>query len=138
MGNSTYFLDQPTAEHIGSFVVKAEKKVDFSKHNVASGSTTDIFNIPAGAIIITAGIHTITEQATVTLTLGTADDSGNNDLLAAAVTSTDGTGRVMANQTLPMVYCPAATTLRCAVAAANATTAVVTFSVVYAIVNARS
>lgn len=137
MGNSTKFLDQPAAMHIGSYVVKAEKQVDFALENQTAGSTIDVLTVPAGAVIITAGIlnNKVNTDTALTLTLGTAGDSGNDNFCTAATLGSVGDMNQMANQTLPMIYCHTETTLRSAIAAATATTAVVTYYVVYAIVN---
>jgi hypothetical protein len=137
VANTTYFLDQPVAEHIGTHLVKAEKKVDFSKKNVVIDDTASLMTVPAGAIIITAGFHTITHEDSVTFTMGTEATTYAN-LLAATAIGADASGAIMQNQDSSMVYCPTETTIRTIVAGANATACVVTFWVIYAIVNAKS
>lgn len=133
MGNTTYFLDPIVTQTLENSVVKVQRTVDFSKLNVASGSTLDIFNVPAGAAIINAGIYAKTGEASVTATLGQDGDSGNDNLIGATDVGTTGNIATTGEAYAPVVVA-AADVIRSAIGGANATTAVLTYWIVYTVV----
>jgi len=55
MGNSTTFLTIPAAQRLGTQVVYAEREIDFTVENLASGSTMDVLKLPKGAVPLRAG-----------------------------------------------------------------------------------
>ena len=77
MGNSTTFLTIPAAQRLGTQVVYAEREIDFTVENLASGSTMDVLKLPKGAVPLRAGWITKTintnENAKIALSCPTAD-----------------------------------------------------------------
>lgn len=134
MANTTYFLTEPAMEHIESYVVKAQRTVDFSKKNVASGDTLDVFNIPAGAVILNAGVIAKTGQTGLTVTLGQDGDPGNDNLFGASDVGTAGNFATVGASWVPVYVGNSDEVLRSVVGGTNATTAVLTYYVVYAVI----
>jgi len=86
MGNSTTFLTIPAAQRLGTQVVYAEREIDFTVENLASGSTMDVLKLPKGAVPLRAGwitktVNTNDANAKIALSCPTADLA----LVAAAV-----------------------------------------------------
>lgn len=137
MGNSTTFLSFPAAQLLGQNLVYAERKVDFSVENVASGSTLDVLRLPKGAIPLMLGAIANTHQDTVTfaINVNTASITGlpatactaDNQVLATVAGADDDEGGFVTK------LLAADDTVRVSIAAANATTAVMTFFAVYAV-----
>ena len=77
MGNSTTFLTIPAAQRLGTQVVYAEREIDFTVENLASGSTMDVLKLPKGAVPLRAGWITKTvnnnTSAKIALSCPTAD-----------------------------------------------------------------
>ena len=102
MGNSTTFLTIPAAQRLGTQVVYAEREIDFTVENLASGSTMDVLKLPKGAVPLRVGWITKTVNTntgakialncpTANLTLVTAAVLGNAKAatIAALTTSAD-------------------------------------------------
>ena len=134
MANTTYFLTEPAMEHIESMVVKAERVIDFTKQNVASGSTLDVFNVPAGAVILAGGVIAATGETSVTVTLGQDGDSGNDNIFGAGDVGTTGNAVTVANTFVPVYVGSSADVLRSVVGGANATTAVLKYWIIYIVI----
>jgi len=111
MGNSTTFLTIPAAQRLGTQVVYAEREIDFTVENLASGSTMDVLKLPKGAVPLRAGWITKTVNAeanakialncpTANLTLVNAATLGNANaatiaaLTASAVLAAEDTVRI--------------------------------------------
>ena len=77
MGNSTTFLTIPAVQRLGTQVVYAEREIDFTVENLASGSTMDVLKLPKGAVPLRAGWITKTvttaTNAKITLSCPTAN-----------------------------------------------------------------
>ena len=71
MGNSTTFLTIPAAQRLGTQVVYAEREIDFTVENLASGSTMDVLKLPKGAVPLRAGwiTKTVNNAATAQIAL---------------------------------------------------------------------
>jgi hypothetical protein len=134
MGNTTKYLKTVPMEALENIVVKDEIRVSFADEAVASGGTLDLFTVPAGSYILGAGVYAIHGETSVTATMGTDGDSGNNDILAAIDVGTTGNSGVFAGQTIPPVFCPAQDVIRSAIGGANATDAILTYWIVYTVV----
>lgn len=114
MGNSTTFLTIPAAQRLGTQVVYAEREVDFTVENLASGSTMDVLRLPKGAVPLRSGVITKTVNtdntakvavtipgASLTLNaaavLGAANSVVVNALTASAVLAVEDTVRITAS-----------------------------------------
>lgn len=114
MGNSTTFLTIPAAQRLGTQVVYAEREIDFTVENLASGSTMDVLKLPKGAVPLRAGWITKTVNTdtsakialscpTASLTLVAAATLGNANaatiaaLTASAVLAAEDTVRITAS-----------------------------------------
>ena len=115
MGNSTTFLTIPAAQRLGTQVVYAEREIDFTVENLASGSTMDVLKLPKGAVPLRAGWITKTVNAnadakialscpTANLTLVSAKTLGSANaatiaaLTASAVLAAEDTVRITASE----------------------------------------
>jgi len=137
MGNSTTFLTPPAHWLLGTQLVYAEKKVDFSFESTASGNTIDVLRLPKGCIPLMIGAIANTHQDTVTYAI---------DVPTASITGLPATAHTADNQVLMTTagadddeggfvtkLLAAEDTLRVTIGAATASTAVVTFFCVYAV-----
>lgn len=114
MGNSTTFLTIPAAQRLGTQVVYAEREVDFTVENLASGSTMDVLRLPKGAVPLRGGVITkvvntdATAKVAVTIpgasltlnaaaVLGAANSVVVNALTASAVLAAEDTVRITAS-----------------------------------------
>ncbi len=114
MGNSTTFLTTPAAQRLGTQVVYAEREIDFTDENLASGSTMDVLRLPKGAVPLRSGVITKTvnadDTAKVAVTipgasltlnaaavLGAANSAVVNALTASAVLAAEDTVRIAAS-----------------------------------------
>lgn len=135
MANSTTFLTLPAHQLLGTQLVYAERKVDFSLENTVSGGTLDVLKLPKGAIPLKAGFTSNTHQDTVTYALS-APTKGITMVGATAHTA-DGEVTVVdagaASGDFTTKLLDADDTLRVTIGAATASTAVVTFFIVYAV-----
>lgn len=85
MGNSTTFLTIPAAQRLGTQVVYAEREIDFTVENLASGSTMDVLKLPKGAVPLRAGWITKTVNTNATAKIALSCPTANLTLVAAAV-----------------------------------------------------
>ena len=114
MGNSTTFLTIPAAQRLGTQVVYAEREIDFTVENLASGSTMDVLKLPKGAVPLRSGWITKTvnnnTSAKITLscptanltlvgaaTLGNANAATITALTASKVMAAEDTVRITAS-----------------------------------------
>ncbi len=140
MGNSTTFLTLPAHQLLGTQIVYAEKKVDFSLENTAAAGTLDVLRLPKGCIPLMIGAIANTHQDTVTYALNiptasitglpaTAHTADNQVIMTTAGADDDKGGFVTK-------LLAADDTLQVTIGAATASTAVVTFFCVYAVSDA--
>ena len=85
MGNSTTFLTIPAAQRLGTQVVYAEREIDFTVENLASGSTMDVLKLPKGAVPLRAGWITKTVNTDASAKIALSCPTANLALVAAAV-----------------------------------------------------
>jgi len=85
MGNSTTFLTIPAAQRLGTQVVYAEREIDFTVENLASGSTMDVLKLPKGAVPLRAGWITKTVNTDANAKIALSCPTANLTLVAAAV-----------------------------------------------------
>ena len=85
MGNSTTFLTIPAAQRLGTQVVYAEREIDFTVENLASGSTMDVLKLPKGAVPLRAGWITKTVNTNDTAKIALSCPTANLTLVSAAV-----------------------------------------------------
>lgn len=85
MGNSTTFLTIPAAQRLGTQVVYAEREIDFTVENLASGSTMDVLKLPKGAVPLRAGWITKTINTDASAKIALSCPTANLALVAAAV-----------------------------------------------------
>ncbi|HQB82813.1 MAG TPA: hypothetical protein PLR50_04910 [Candidatus Rifleibacterium sp.] len=85
MGNSTTFLTIPAAQRLGTQVVYAEREIDFTVENLASGSTMDVLKLPKGAVPLRAGWITKTVNNDASAKIALSCPTANLTLVAAAV-----------------------------------------------------
>lgn len=139
MANSTTFLTIPQAQLLGTQLVYAERKVDFSLENTAAAGTLDVLRLPKGAILMKAGFTSNTHQDTVTFALSVPTKNFNVVAATAHTADDDVTiadaGATSADDFEPKLL-DADDTLRVTVGAATASTAIVTFFAVYAVSDA--
>lgn len=135
MGNSTTFLTLPPHQLLGTQLVYAERKVDFSVENVASGSSIDVLRLPKGALLLKAGLINNTHQDTVTYALSVPTKSIT--VMGATASSADDEVEIVdagaASGDFATQMLDADDTLRVTIGAANATTAIITFFAIYAV-----
>lgn len=86
MGNSTTFLTIPAAQRLGTQVVYAEREIDFTVENLASGSTMDVLKLPKGAVPLRAGWITKTINTDTNAKIALNCPTANLDLVATAAT----------------------------------------------------
>ena len=84
MGNSTTFLTIPAAQRLGTQVVYAEREIDFTVENLASGSTMDVLKLPKGAVPLRVGWITKTVNTNTGAKIALNCPTANLDLVAAA------------------------------------------------------
>ena len=84
MGNSTTFLTIPAAQRLGTQVVYAEREIDFTVENLASGSTMDVLKLPKGAVPLRAGWITKTINTDTNAKIALNCPTASLDLVAAA------------------------------------------------------
>jgi hypothetical protein len=84
MGNSTTFLTIPAAQRLGTQVVYAEREIDFTVENLASGSTMDVLKLPKGAVPLRAGWITKTVNTDTSAKIALSCPTANLTLVAAA------------------------------------------------------
>ena len=84
MGNSTTFLTIPAAQRLGTQVVYAEREIDFTVENLASGSTMDVLKLPKGAVPLRSGWITKTINTNETAKIALSCPTANLDLVGAA------------------------------------------------------
>lgn len=87
MGNSTTFLTIPAAQRLGTQVVYAEREIDFTVENLASGSTMDVLKLPKGAVPLRAGWITKTINTNANAKIALSCPTANLTLVNAAVLS---------------------------------------------------
>ena len=85
MGNSTTFLTIPAAQRLGTQVVYAEREIDFTVENLASGSTMDVLKLPKGAVPLRSGWITKTVNANANAKIALNCPTANLTLVTAAV-----------------------------------------------------
>lgn len=85
MGNSTTFLTIPAAQRLGTQVVYAEREIDFTVENLASGSTMDVLKLPKGAVPLRSGWITKTVNTDANAKIALSCPTANLTLVAAAV-----------------------------------------------------
>ena len=85
MGNSTTFLTIPAAQRLGTQVVYAEREIDFTVENLASGSTMDVLKLPKGAVPLRAGWITKTVNTDTSAKIALSCPTASLTLVAAAV-----------------------------------------------------
>lgn len=85
MGNSTTFLTIPAAQRLGTQVVYAEREIDFTVENLASGNTMDALKLPKGAVPLRSGWITKTVNTDDTAKIALSCPTANLTLVAAAV-----------------------------------------------------
>ena len=135
MANSTTFLTLPAHRLLGTQLVYAERKVDFSLESTASGGTLDVLNLPVGCIPLKAGFVSNTHQDTVTYALSVPTKSIT--LVSATAHTADDevtiadAGAATNDFTTKML--DAVDTMRVTIGAATASTAIVTFFMVYVV-----
>lgn len=94
-----------------------QKIVDFTTFTVTNGDILKLFNIPAGSVVVAAGVEVITAAtAATTATVGDGT-TANKYLTAAAVTSVG----LVAPTTLGPFFYLAANTLNTTIAGASPT-----------------
>jgi len=81
MATVTTFVDgTQTTNHIGTKMVYAENKLDFSATNVSSADVVQALKIPKGAIPLMVDVKMVTaEGATATATVGDGTDPNGYD-----------------------------------------------------------
>jgi hypothetical protein len=84
MGNSTTFLTIPAAQRLGTQVVYAEREIDFTVENLASGSTMDVLKLPKGAVPLRAGWITKTVNTDTSAKIALSCPTASLTLVAAA------------------------------------------------------
>jgi len=94
MGNSTTFLTIPAAQRLGTQVVYAEREIDFTVENLASGSTMDALKLPEGAVPLRAGWITKTVNANANAKIALSCPTANLTLVDAAVLGNANTVKV--------------------------------------------
>lgn len=115
MATVTYFIDGAvTTKHIGSYLVKSENLIDFSKRLCAASDVVQCLKIPANAIV--RGVWCIVktaEGATATATVGDGDAASawdaSTNLNATAGTMTGGISGTDANAAIGKFYAAADT-----------------------------
>ena len=85
MGNSTIFLTIPAVQRLGTQVVYAEREIDFTVENLASGNTMDVLRLPKGAVPLRSGWITKTVNTDDTAKIALSCPTANLTLVAAAV-----------------------------------------------------
>ncbi len=85
MGNSTIFLTMPAIQRLGTQVVYAEREIDFTVENLASGNTMDVLRLPKGAVPLRVGWITKTVNADNTAKIALSCPTANLTLVSAAV-----------------------------------------------------
>ena len=85
MGNSTTFLTIPAAQRLGTQVVYAEREIDFTVENLASGSTMDVLKLPKGAVPLRSGWITKTVNTDANAKIALSCPTANLTLVADAV-----------------------------------------------------
>ncbi len=141
MANSTYFstkIASPSGQ-LGNAIQAMAHQINFAEKNVTQNDTIDIFNVPAGTVIMGAALccdSVIT--ASTTLSLGDSAESGNDNIINdTAVGTTAGdilavtwlyeVGTVTTTAALAPIFVNTADTLRCVVGGATAVTGKATF-----------
>lgn len=84
MGNSTTFLTIPAAQRLGTQVVYAEREIDFTVENLASGSTMDVLKLPKGAVPLRVGWITKTVNNDANAKIALSCPTANLTLVNAA------------------------------------------------------
>lgn len=84
MGNSTTFLTIPAAQRLGTQVVYAEREIDFTVENLASGSTMDVLKLPKGAVPLRSGWITKTVNTDANAKIALSCPTANLNLVTAA------------------------------------------------------
>ncbi len=85
MGNSTTFLTIPAAQRLGTQVVYAEREIDFTVENLASGSTMDVLKLPKGAVPLRAGWITKTVNTNTGAKIALNCPTANLNMVSATV-----------------------------------------------------
>ena len=85
MGNSTTFLTIPAAQRLGTQVVYAEREIDFTVENLASGSTMDVLKLPKGAVPLRVGWITKTVNTNTGAKIALSCPTANLNMVDAAV-----------------------------------------------------
>lgn len=96
MGNSTTFLTIPAAQRLGTQVVYAEREIDFTVENLASGSTMDALKLPKGAVPLRSGWITKTVNNDVNAKITLSCPTANLTLVAAATLGNANTATIAA------------------------------------------
>lgn len=85
MGNSTIFLTMPAIQRLGTQVVYAEREIDFTVENLASGNTMDVLRLPKGAVPLRVGWITKTVNTDANAKIALSCPTANLTLVSAAV-----------------------------------------------------
>ena len=96
MGNSTTFLTIPAAQRLGTQVVYAEREIDFTVENLASGSTMDVLKLPKGAVPLRSGWITKTVNNDTNAKIALNCPTANLNLVTAAVLGNANTATITA------------------------------------------
>jgi len=129
MANITKFLSPNAYTALEGKPVVAQKKIDFSKVNAASGDTADALRIPKGAFVTKVGFIVHRTQDTVTIGVGDQDTAAQY-LAATALTDVkadaDAPEGGVFSLTATQKFYPTENTIRLVIGGASATTAVIT------------